>query len=184
MKHLKYIRTDSGGIVTPELLTTSQFKIRDIAAGLSKVCRWSGQCRAWYPVAAHSIHVAHMVPRKHRVAALLHDASEAYIGDVPSPMKTLMPDYKRIENQIMEKIAEAFGFDYPLDPVVKQADAAALYLEREHLFCLPVADDVPKVDPPNSVEWLFSIWFDGGFEFARQQFLHEWFEATNPEEVT
>ena len=49
-----------------------------------------------------------------KLAGLLHDASEAYIGDMPSPFKKLMPDYKKLEDNLMKVIAQKFGFEYPL----------------------------------------------------------------------
>ncbi|MFC4230550.1 hypothetical protein ACFOW1_01520 [Parasediminibacterium paludis] len=58
--------------------------------------------------------------------ALMHDASEAYLMDIPTPIKAHLPDYKAIENNLMKVIAAKFGFDYPLSKAVKEADTLML----------------------------------------------------------
>ncbi len=70
-------------------------EIRSIAAGLSKICRFSGQCPRFYSVAEHSLHAAALadflcVPDEAKAAVLLHDAAEAYIGDMVKPLKICM----------------------------------------------------------------------------------------------
>ena len=87
--------------------------IRDIAHGLSQICRFSGQCRDFYSVAEHSVIVAGQVALKapsdywQQLRALLHDASEAYLLDIPRPVKLLIPNYKEAENRVSLVIAEA-----------------------------------------------------------------------------
>ncbi|MBL7942465.1 MAG: hypothetical protein JNM00_06850, partial [Flavobacteriales bacterium] len=56
----------------------------------------------------------------------MHDASEAYLIDVPRPVKQGLANYKQIENRLMSVIAEVFGFKYPLHPIVKRADEVQL----------------------------------------------------------
>ena len=75
---------------------SSDFAIEDIAAGLSNICRYAGQCSGFYSVAEHSLLVSE-VAFDHAYAALMHDAAEAFIGDVTRPLKQLLPDFKRIE---------------------------------------------------------------------------------------
>lgn len=109
-------------------------------------------------MAAHSIHVSKMVPKKYRLQALLHDASEAYLCDIPAPFKALLPDYKELERKIMQAVAEKLEFSLPLHESVKTADAVALYLERRDLFTHPVLDDVPKVSCRYKTPWDFEHW--------------------------
>jgi 5'-deoxynucleotidase YfbR-like HD superfamily hydrolase len=88
----------------------SDFGIDDIAHGLAHVCRYAGQCRAFYSVAEHSMLVADTVS-EFAYEALLHDAAEAFIGDVTRPFKQLLPDYKRIEATIEDAMIGRFGLD-------------------------------------------------------------------------
>jgi uncharacterized protein len=120
----------------------SDFTITDIAHGLGRVCRFAGHTNRFYSVAEHSIHVARLVPLEHARAALLHDASEAFIGDVTRPLKALLPDYRRIEEQIADAIARRFlpGRDGGAFSVaaIKAADMAMCMVEARHL--MPEAD--------------------------------------------
>ena len=110
--------------------------VTDIAASLSKMCRFTGHCKRFYSVAEHSVHVSRLLPEHLALAGLLHDASEAYLADIASPVKQLLPDYKRIEEKVMAKIAKAFdlpiGFDK--DPEIKKADWSQLKSEAYHLL--------------------------------------------------
>lgn len=114
-----------------------QIRIRDIAHALSMNCRFVGQCSKFYSVAEHSWHVARMLegtPLRVQLAGLLHDASEAYITDVASPVKQFMPEYNKMEDTIMMAIARKYGFEYPMHPAIKLADRAMLSNEAHHLL--------------------------------------------------
>jgi hypothetical protein len=69
-----------------------------------------------------------------QLAGLLHDASEAYITDVASPVKQHMPEYVKMEDKIMEAIAKKYGFEYPFHPAIKHADLTMLSIEAHHLL--------------------------------------------------
>jgi hypothetical protein len=117
--------------------TVGMVNIFDIAAGTSKCCRFAGQCRGWYSVARHQVLVSERVERLLReqgfdeltvvivaLAALLHDAAEAYTNDAPSPWKKLLRDlWRPLETRMMRVIFTAFGIDIPIglgvDPVPK-----------------------------------------------------------------
>lgn len=110
------------------------FTISDIAHALSLLCRFTGHVQHFYSVAQHSIAVSHLVPEELALTGLLHDASEAFLGDVSSPLKRLLPDYKQLEAGMEQVIAVKFGTTYPMPDAVKQADLIMLATERRDLL--------------------------------------------------
>lgn len=110
--------------------------VEDIAHGLSHVCRFGGQSREFYSVAQHSVLVSYVVPSELALVGLLHDATEAYLGDVIRPLKSeLGASYKTLEALWARVIGERFGVDLePLPAEVKEADRAALLTERRDLL--------------------------------------------------
>jgi 5'-deoxynucleotidase YfbR-like HD superfamily hydrolase len=109
--------------------------IEDIAHGLAYQCRFNGQTKEFYSVAQHSLMVMSLVPVEHQFSALLHDAAEAYLGDMVKPLKNLFPEFSVIEARVMEIIGHRFGLDLAhLDPSIKQADWIALATEKRDLM--------------------------------------------------
>ncbi len=118
----------------------------DIAHALSLICRAAGHFRCFYSVAQHSINCmreacARGCSQRVCMAALLHDASEAYLCDVPSPLKKLLEDYKKIEKNFEDTIWKKYGL-YPLTEEekheVKQIDEAVLWYEFKMIHTLPI----------------------------------------------
>ncbi|MCF7995365.1 MAG: hypothetical protein K9L88_11055 [Chromatiaceae bacterium] len=109
-------------------------RLDDIVHSLSLMNRFNGAALFPYSVAQHSLHVAELVPAELRLEGLLHDAAEAYIGDMVSPLKQVMPEYKAVEARISAVVAEVFGLFYPEPAAVKQADLAVLAAEREQVL--------------------------------------------------
>lgn len=109
--------------------------IEDIAWGLSRQNRFGGHTDTDIPynVAQHSCFVSQACLGQTELGGLLHDASEAYLVDLPSPLKGLLPEYKAIEDRLMRVIAKKFGFEYPLSEEVKRADVTMLNWEWETL---------------------------------------------------
>lgn len=104
--------------------------IEDIAHALSMLCRFNGHCTQFYSVAEHSVHVSHKVPPGLELAGLLHDASEAYFSDLPSPVKRVLPDVQEIEANLHRVICEKFGLaEEDLDGI-KDADVRMLFTEK------------------------------------------------------
>lgn len=116
----------------------SEIHIEDIAHALSNICRFSGHCREFYSVAQHSVMASYLVPAEHALMALLHDASEAYIGDVTSPLKAMLYEYKIIEGRVTNAIYKRFDIGPHQYPTIKHADLVMLATERLHL--LPATD--------------------------------------------
>lgn len=111
-----------------------QIDIEDIATALSNECRFGGHTASFYSVAEHSVLVASLCPKELQLMGLLHDASEAYLRDIVSPIKQYLPDYKKIEDRLMGVIASKFSFAYPLAPEIKEADKMALKCEARQLL--------------------------------------------------
>jgi hypothetical protein len=113
--------------------------IRDIAHALSNICRYTGHVNKFWSVAAHSVEVSHRVWRQTKDAkialtGLMHDASEAYLVDVPRPLKPFFPDYNRNEARLEKVIAKAFDLVYPYPQVVHDVDREMLYDEVANFF--------------------------------------------------
>lgn len=139
---MTWIHTASGGkldFINPD---PAQINIRDIAVGLSNTCRFSGQIpnNRWYSVAEHSINCALTAERdglspKQCLAILMHDASEAYLCDLSRPLKSLVPQYRDIENRIQEAIGQRFGINFDdYHEVIKKYDNEALFAEKNFFF--------------------------------------------------
>ena len=112
--------------------------IHDIAFGLSRQFRFNGVTRHPYTVAQHSINVARITGDGMKLAALLHDASEAYLHDLPTPLKQNLPDYQRIEKKLQDTIYAVFGIDqHSVESGVNWADKQVLLSEIDTVVMHP-----------------------------------------------
>lgn len=137
-----HIMTYTGRMIDPLDLNELDVDIRDIAHALSNTCRFGGHSRRFYSVAEHSILVTLWLMDQKQPASgclwgLLHDAAEAYLGDVPSPYKSkalfrvgnFHETYKEVENRTMSTIASAFGLPRPMPLLVHEIDRLVLNYE-------------------------------------------------------
>lgn len=125
-----WLQTYSGHAMWPLDPRSEEIFIGDISSALSKMCRYAGHCLKFYSVAEHSVLVASMVPDEFKLSALMHDASEAYLVDIPRPLKPYLTNYYEIEDKLMGVIANKFGFQWPSPAVVKRVDNQILTDER------------------------------------------------------
>lgn len=141
MRRGDWLQTVSGRAFYPLDPRPEDIDIGDIAHALSQVCRFGGHCLRAYSVAEHSVRVAQAIrdyggSHDTQFEGLLHDAAEAYIGDVIWPLKQAeeLGGYKRIERAIEHAIADRFGLPRRKSPIVKHFDLVLLSTEKRDLM--------------------------------------------------
>lgn len=132
-KETARIMTFSGLYVNVLDLQPENILLEDIAHALSMQCRFAGHCKEFISIAQHSVNVSLHVPEEDALWGLLHDASEAYVTDIPRPLKhsSEMRGFCEIEERIQKVIARRFGLKWPMPPSVKEQDAIELLTEWE-----------------------------------------------------
>lgn len=108
--------------------------IRDIAHCLAIMPRYNGNTPEPYSVAQHAYYVSLMVPEEDALWGLLHDASEAYVADIVTPVKRHLPDYKAVEERLMAAICRKFWLNPEMPASVKEADYRILVTEANTFF--------------------------------------------------
>lgn len=131
------IKTWTGRYVDPLNMTVFDVCIEDIAHALARTCRYGGHCNGFLSVARHSVWVADLLRAGGETATtelwgLLHDAPEAYLGDVPRPIKHAaeFQAYRTADESLERVVATAFALPFPMPTTVKDADQRVLY-DRE-----------------------------------------------------
>lgn len=148
------IRTVSGIYVDTLNPDPETINIEDIAHSLSRQCRFGGHLPLFYSVAQHSTWVARELIHSKELAfaGLMHDASEAYLMDIPTPIKSQLNNYKEIEDGLMKVISEKYGFEYPLSKHVKDADQMALELEWNEIMLNKNKDSIFYIMNPEEAK--------------------------------
>ena len=153
-----YITTYTGLHFYPTEPNPDGLRIEDIAHALSLLCRGNGHTKTFFSVGQHCLHCAREAQargysRRVALACLLHDASEAYLSDVPRPFKQSMPQYRVLENRLLDVIYTKF-LGAPLTNeeavLVKQIDDDMLY------FDLCVLLNEPSNEPETEMKSVFS----------------------------
>lgn len=174
-----FIETFTGARFQPIAPIVEDIAIEDIAHALANQCRFSGHTRVFYSVAEHSLRVAMLVAEwgedvDVQTWALLHDASEAYLVDLPTPLKThptIGEGYQRAERVLMRAVCERFHLDPKMPEPVRIADAILLATEvrdlmpakPEHWSALAFRPHDIRIAPwaPHVAERNFLRWFRG-----------------------
>lgn len=155
------IRTFTGKYFNVFEPDPSLIDIEDIAHSLSFQCRFGGRLPVFYTVAQHSVLTCSSIT-EYRKEALLHDAAEAYLLDIPAPIKNRLPDYKAVEENLIKCIFNKFGLEYPLPLPVKLQDRAMLELEWNEIMLKRTANGF------NQAYSIIDVWEPA---LAKQNFL-------------
>jgi 5'-deoxynucleotidase YfbR-like HD superfamily hydrolase len=124
------IRTNSGVYINVFEPEADTIRIEDITHALSNMPRWGGHLPRHYTVAHHVVICSRMAyNNESKYEALHHDDSEAYLMDIPSPIKKRLNNYKKIEHYLMTHIANKFNFNWPVNEVVHSIDRYVLEAE-------------------------------------------------------
>lgn len=135
-----WMQTATGRQFWPMDPRPHEVSIEDIAHALSLLCRFGGHCLRFYSVAEHCVLLARAAPAQFKLWALLHDASEAYIVDVPRPLKPFLVNYAQAEAAVMRAIEFRFGLHLGMPDQVKKLDRAILVDEmRQNMAPAPAA---------------------------------------------
>lgn len=178
-----WMQTYYGYRFYPENVAASGFCIEDIAHALSNLCRFGGHAKRFYSVAQHSVLVADIVKAKggtveEELWALLHDATEAYMVDVPTPVKAILSGYKEKELEVQHAIQKALELpalkNNTLPHIIKEADGIALITEALQL----VNGDVSEWDAYKLFKAHPGRLPSQAPRVARDRFLARWLEIT------
>ncbi len=153
-----WLQTYTGHAYYPLDPRPEDIDIHDIAHALSNTCRYGGHCSTFISVAQHSYLVSKLVPKGMELWGLLHDASEAYLVDIPHPIKEYLNIYHVMEEYCMNTIARKFNLQLPMPSEVKLADRAALKIERS-LFMLKLDKCIWEEDNTD----ICLPWYSGDF---------------------
>lgn len=132
-----HIRTRSGILFNVFAPKVEEINIEDIAHGLSMECRYGGHCKEFYSVAEHSVLLSYTVQNTlDAKIMLLHDATEAYLGDIPRPLKVseTFAGYRDIENHLYQAIMFVFNLPVEFPAHLKELDSRIISNETEVLF--------------------------------------------------
>lgn len=137
-----WIQTYTGRKLHPLALRVEDVDLRDIAHALGNQCRFAGHTKAFYSVADHCVRVSHVCDPADALWGLLHDASEAYLTDIPRPLKCLpeFAAYREAEVCVMATVCAAFGLPPEQPESVSRADVTLLVTEARDLMAPLHAD--------------------------------------------
>lgn len=136
MNQQAWILTGSGRVVNLVEPDANSIELRDICHALANLCRFTGHTERFYSVAEHCLRGAMEIDARHRLEFLLHDAAEAYFGDLSAPAKSVCPDYCRLVANMDRVIRRKYGLPPVMSPEVTRMDLVMLATERRDLLPL------------------------------------------------
>jgi len=166
--------------------TADMVQMEDIAHALSMQCRYNGHCRRFYSVAEHSVLVADWLHAEYgdahlALAGLLHDAAEAYVCDVPRPLRPRLSAYGALEAQVETVIAEKYSVDQH-DPRIKDADFRILTDEKAALMANE--PEAWHLHPAGALGVAIRCWGPNEAKAAfMRRFVEFWCDGDGDEEV-
>jgi hypothetical protein len=145
-----FIGTFSGLRFWPLDLNPEKILVEDIAHALAHQCRFGGHASKFYSVAEHSVHVSQLCPAGDALWGLLHDASEAYLVDLPRPLKQLpeFAPYREAEHRLQRAVAVRFGLAPEQPASVTEADDTMLWIEAHSLLGSMPVEVIRDTRPP------------------------------------
>jgi uncharacterized protein len=177
-----WINTHRGEKFYPLEPTFGTIHIEDIAAALSKLCRFCGHTKKFYSVAQHSVLVSRLCDAADAKHGLLHDAAEAYVNDLARPLKRhpMLEGYVEAERNLQGVIFNRFGLMAAMPPSVKEADNRLVLTEARQLL--------PNLHPDWCKDWAFVPYETLGIiplspEIAETMFLQRFHELFSDDGV-
>lgn len=161
-----WLQTGSGGRVSVTRPLVKEINIHDIGVALAKQTRFNGHCSHFYSVAQHCVlggmfvdklGLSEAFAKRLKFEFLLHDATEAYVGDLIKPVKIMIPQFAEIERGFEKTIQKAFGLDPSNKITIKWLDNAMCAWEKRDL--LPNSEpwpnmiDIEEFNMPPIVPW-------------------------------
>lgn len=133
-----------------------QINLVDIAHGLSLQCRFAGQCDVFYSVAEHCVRMVNWRLPGDAKIQLLHDAAEAYLSDIPTPIKRILPEFQALEDSILKAIFYKYGLNILDLETIKEADKIMCATEQRDIMKPPLdkwEGDYPEPYPVKIIPW-------------------------------
>jgi len=166
-----WMQTFTGRQFWPADPSPSDICIEDIAHALAHLCRYGGHVADFYSVAEHCCHMCEKAPPELKKWALLHDATEAYIVDMPRPVKRNLPGYSELEKRLEWAVAKRFALPLPMPAGVKELDNRILLDERKEFMCIqrhswgqeiealqPLGVTLLGLMPHAAENWFLELW--------------------------
>lgn len=168
MNEVTFIQSYSGAAIDFMDPHEDQIDIEDIAHALSLLCRFGGHCREFYSVAQHSVLASENVESGYELEALLHDATEAYLVDMPRPIKQVLKGYRDIETGLDKVVRQKFSLPEKMSGAVHLVDNQMLATEKRDLMKI---SERPWSNLPDPLDIKIEPW---SWDFARNEFLNRY----------